>query len=167
MGTSSTPRRHGMLAGDVAKQLGIVVQTLHYYEREGLIPSSPRSESGYRLFTQELVDRVRFIRKAQAIGLPLAEVKDILRLTEEGSSPCARVQAALTEKLREVNKKLRELESFSRRAGFPDRGRSGASRERWLTACVCDRRAVAAAAASARDGAPLKARRSRTRAPRA
>lgn len=112
MGTKATLLRQTVLAGDVAKTLGIGVQTLHYYEREGLIPAPGRSESGYRLYTPELVERVRFIRKAQALGLPLGEVKDILRLTEDGRSPCDRVQAALSEKLREVNVRLRELESF-------------------------------------------------------
>ncbi len=101
-----------MLAGDVAKSLGIGVQTLHYYEREGLIPAPPRSESGYRLYSPELVERVHFIRKAQGLGLPLDEVKDVLRLAEQGSSPCGRVQAALADKLREVDERLRELQSF-------------------------------------------------------
>ncbi len=112
MNTNTLLRARGMLAGDAAKALGIGVQTLHYYEREGLIPPPPRSESGYRLYTPELVERVRFIRKAQALGLPLDEVKDILRLAERGTSPCGRVQAALTEKLREVDARLRELRSF-------------------------------------------------------
>lgn len=112
MGTNTRLRREGTLAGDVAKTLGIGVQTLHYYEREGLIPAPSRSDSGYRLYTPELIDRVRFIRKAQALGLPLDEVRDILRLTEEGASPCGRVQTALTEKLREVNERLQELQSF-------------------------------------------------------
>jgi len=101
-----------MLAGNVAKSLGIGVQTLHYYEREGLIPAPARSESGYRLYSPELVERVQFIRKAQGLGLPLDEVKDVLRLAEQGSSPCGRVQAALADKLREVDERLRELRSF-------------------------------------------------------
>ena len=108
----SAPRSQGTLAGAVAKVLGIGVQTLHYYEREGLIPPPPRSESGYRLYTPELVERVRFIRKAQALGLPLEEIKDILRLAERGASPCGRVQAALAAKLAEVDRRLEELHSF-------------------------------------------------------
>lgn len=105
-------RDAGMLAGDVAKALGIGVQTLHYYEREGLIPAPARSESGYRLFTPELVERVGFIRKAQALGLPLAEIRDILSLAEAGASPCGRVQRALAEKLAEVDRRLAELRAF-------------------------------------------------------
>lgn len=110
--TTTSLRARGLLAGDVAKALGIGVQTLHYYEREGLIPPPPRSESGYRLYTPDLVERVRFIRKAQALGLPLDEIKDVLQLAERGTSPCGRVQAALQMKLAEVDARLRELHEF-------------------------------------------------------
>ncbi len=111
--TPSTPiRTHGLLAGDVAKALGVGVQTLHYYEREGLIPAPPRSAAGYRLYSPALVERIAFVRKAQALGLPLAEIKDVLRLAEQGASPCGRVQAALAEKLAEVDRHLQELRSF-------------------------------------------------------
>lgn len=101
-----------LFSGAVAKRLGIGVQTLHYYEREGLIPPPPRTPSGYRLYPPELVERVRFIRKAQALGLPLGEVKDVLGLAEAGSSPCGRVQKALADKLRDVNERMRELKHF-------------------------------------------------------
>jgi len=76
-------------AGEVAKELGIGVQTLHFYEREGLIPPPARSDSGYRLYSRELVDRVVFIRKAQALGLPLQEIKDVLTLVEHGACRAA------------------------------------------------------------------------------
>lgn len=102
----------GMLAGEVAKALGVGVQTLHYYEREGLLPPPPRSASGYRLYTPELVERVGFIRRAQALGLPLEEVREVLTLAEEGACPCGRVQAALAEKLAEVDRRLAELHAF-------------------------------------------------------
>lgn len=104
----------GMLAGDVARQLGIGVQTLHYYEREGLIPRPPRTEGGYRVYGPELVERVSFIRKAQALGLPLDEIKEVLRLAAHGACPCGRVQGVLEEKLAEVDRRLRELRSFRR-----------------------------------------------------
>ena len=62
----------GMLAGQVAKRLGIGPQTLHYYERERLISTPQRTAAGYRVYTPELVDQLAFIRKAQALGLPLS-----------------------------------------------------------------------------------------------
>jgi DNA-binding transcriptional MerR regulator len=101
-----------MFAGEVARRLDLGVQTLHYYEREGLIPETPRSEAGYRLFSPELVGRVAFIKKAQALGLPLAEIREILKLADEGACPCGHVQRSLDAKLREVDDRLRELRSF-------------------------------------------------------
>lgn len=122
MGTNTGLRMQTMLAGDVAKTLGIGVQTLHYYEREGLIPPPPRSDSGYRLYEAEHVQRVQFIRKAQALGLPLGEIKKILRLAERGTNPCGRVERALADKLHEVDERLRELTSFRNElAAFVDR----------------------------------------------
>lgn len=111
---TATLRSRGLLAGSVARELGIGVQTLHYYEREGLIPTPERSVSGYRLYTPALVERVRFIRKAQALGLPLGEIREVLELSEHGGCPCGRVQAVLEEKLDEVDRRLRELRSFRR-----------------------------------------------------
>lgn len=105
-------RAHSMLAGDVARALGVGVQTLHYYEREGLIPRPARSESGYRLYPPDLVERVRFVRKAQALGLPLTEIGNVLTLIDQGTCPCGHVHGALAAKLHEVDQRLEELHSF-------------------------------------------------------
>lgn len=104
----------GLLAGEAARSLGLGVQTLHYYEREGLIPAPPRSTSGYRLYTPHIVERVAFIRKAQALGLPLDEIREVLALVAQGTSPCGRVERALAGKLAEVDRRLAELRSFRR-----------------------------------------------------
>ncbi len=101
-----------MLAGEAAKVLGVGIQTLHFYEQQGLIPPPPRSEGGYRIYTPEIIERVRFIRKAQALGFSLDEVKEIFGLVRRGSSPCGRVQTKLAEKLEEVDRRLEELRGF-------------------------------------------------------
>lgn len=101
-----------LLAGEVAKKLGVGVQTLHFYEQQQLIPRPPRSESGYRLYTPEIIERLRFIRKAQALGFSLDEIKEILGLAKQGTSPCGTVQKALAEKLNEVDRRLEELRGF-------------------------------------------------------
>jgi len=102
------------LAGEVAKALGIGVQTLHYYERQDLMPPIPRSASGHRLYGPAAIERVEFIRKAQALGLPLAEIREVVRLAARGACPCGHVQGLLAEKLAEVDAHLRELRSFRR-----------------------------------------------------
>lgn len=107
-----------ILAGQAAAALGVGVQTLHFYERQGLIPRPPRSRSGYRLYTPKIIERVRFIRKAQALGFSLDEIKEILGLARKGASPCGRVQAALKEKLLEVDRRLKELRDFRAELAF-------------------------------------------------
>lgn len=112
--SSQRGARHGkgMLAGAVAQALGVGVQTLHYYERESLIPAVPRSAAGYRIYPPELVDRLRFIRKAQAFGLTLGEIRDVLEMAEQGTCPCGHVKAVFVQKLTEVDRRLRELHEF-------------------------------------------------------
>lgn len=109
---NEVPPGSSRLAGEAATELGVGVQTLHFYEQQGLIAHPPRSRAGYRLYTPEIIERVRFIRKAQALGFSLEEVKEILGLARQGTSPCGRVQAALADKLGEVDRRLRELSDF-------------------------------------------------------
>ena len=83
--------------GAVAKAAGVGVQTLHYYERLGLLPKPERSATNYRLYAPETIRRVRFIKKAQMVGLTLEETRQILDLKDHGLTPCAKV-AELGEK---------------------------------------------------------------------
>src|SRR5437879_13120436 len=77
--------------GAVAKAAGVGVQTLHYYERLGLLSKPARSAANYRLYSPEAIRRVQFIKKAQAIGLTLEETKKILDLKDHGRAPCRQV----------------------------------------------------------------------------
>lgn len=143
MAANTKLRTGAMLAGDVAKALGIGIQTLHYYEREGLIPPPERTDAGYRLYTPALVERVGFIRKAQALGLPLGEIREVLQLAEGGGCPCGRVRSALQERLREVDRRLRELRSFRRElAALIDRSGELSARRDEAHVCAIVERAV-------------------------
>lgn len=117
MGRGASVENRGaafMLAGEAARLLGVGVQTLHYYEREQLIPTPQRTAGGYRQYNAEQIKRVDFIRKAQSLGLPLEEIREIVRLAEQGTCPCGRVERALSDKLKEIDQRLRELRSFRR-----------------------------------------------------
>jgi MerR family transcriptional regulator, copper efflux regulator len=100
--------------GAVAKAAGVGVQTLHYYERVGLLPKPKRSAANYRLYSPEAVRRVQFIKKAQAIGLTLEETKQILNLKERGRAPCAKVAQLGESHLREIDMRLAELRKYRR-----------------------------------------------------
>ena len=85
--------------GRAAKEAGVSVQAVPYYERLGLLPTAHRTPTGYRIYGPEAVDRLRFIKQAQALGFSLDEIREILRLRYEGRSPCECVRNLLQEKI--------------------------------------------------------------------
>ncbi len=101
-------------AGAVAKAVGVGVQTLHYYERLGLLQKPKRSAANYRLYTPEAVRRVRFIKKAQALGLTLEETKQILDLKDHGREPCRKVAELGEKHLHEIDVRLTQLRAYRR-----------------------------------------------------
>ncbi len=101
-----------LFVGKVAEAVGVSVQAVRYYERLGLLPLAQRTESGYRVYSPELVERLRFIRQAQAVGFHLDEIREILRMKYAGRSPCNCVRGMLEQKLKAVEDQLRELAAF-------------------------------------------------------
>ena len=90
------------------------MQTIHYYERFGLLRRPRRSAANYRLYSAEAIRRVRFIKKAQVIGMRLEEIKQILDLKEHGRAPCGRVAEIGEKHLREINTRLSQLRKYRR-----------------------------------------------------
>ena len=100
--------------GSIAKKAGVGVQTLHYYERIGLLPKPTRSEANYRLYSPEALRRVRFIKKAQALGFKLEEIKQILDLKSHGRAPCRKVPELGEQHLREIDARIAQLRTYRR-----------------------------------------------------
>jgi MerR family transcriptional regulator, copper efflux regulator len=100
--------------GAVAKAAGVGVQTLHYYERVGLIPKAKRSAANYRLYAPELIRRVRFIKKAQGLGLTLEETREILDLKDHGRAPCGKVAELGEKHFAEIDARLAKLRAYRR-----------------------------------------------------
>ena len=88
------------------------IDTIRYYERRRLLPRSPRSEGGFRLFSGETVRRVRFIKQAQEMGLSLDEIKELL--TNGGASQCKRVRDLLKAKIADLDQRMTILRRFKR-----------------------------------------------------
>ena len=112
--------------GELAARGGLSPQTIRYYERVGLIPSPQRSGSGYRVYLISSVERLKFIRKAQALGLSLSEIKGILSMADRGRCPCRLAKKRLRGRFSRIIKEmsyLREakvfLEAVLRDACFP------------------------------------------------
>jgi len=100
--------------GSIAKKAGVGVQTLHYYERIGLLPKPTRSEANYRLYSSDALRRVRFIKKAQTLGFTLAEIKQILDLKSHGRAPCRTVTELGEKHLQEIDARLSQLCAYRR-----------------------------------------------------
>ena len=105
---------NGMKIGELAKATGLTTKTIRYYELNRLLEEPRRTDSGYRLYDSEDVERLEFIKKAKSLGLSLAEIRDILLLYEQRQSPCVHVLALLDRKLEQVDKMISELDEFRR-----------------------------------------------------
>lgn len=99
-----------MLIGEVADATGVTTKTLRYYERQGLLHEPDRTSGGYRDYQSQVVDRVAFIKQAQAAGLTLAQIGEVLEVRDGGRPPCDHVAALVDTRLGEVDQRLAELE---------------------------------------------------------
>ncbi|TQF65916.1 heavy metal-responsive transcriptional regulator [Rhodococcus spelaei] len=98
-----------MRIGELADQSGVATRTLRFYEQSGLLSEPVRTASGYRDYGPEFVERLHFIRRAQAAGLTLREVRDVLTIRDRGQAPCGQVVDLLSEHLEQVRGKILEL----------------------------------------------------------
>jgi DNA-binding transcriptional MerR regulator len=99
-----------VLIGEVADATGVTTKTLRFYERERLLHEPDRTGGGYRDYQPQAVDRVVFIRQAQAAGLTLGQIREILEIRDGGRAPCGHVTILVDARLAEVEQRLAELE---------------------------------------------------------
>lgn len=100
--------------GQLAEAADVGVETIRFYERQGLIAQPPRRRSGYRQYPPEAVRRVRFIRRAKELGFTLREIKELLSLRVDPNTTCAEVRAMTRAKIGDVERKMVELEAIKR-----------------------------------------------------
>ena len=100
--------------GQLAKQTDIGLETIRFYEREGLIESPPRRPSGYRAYPPETVRRVRFIRTAKELGFSLKEIGELLALRVDPVESCAHVKTITEDKLADIDKRIGTLQRMRR-----------------------------------------------------
>jgi MerR family mercuric resistance operon transcriptional regulator len=96
--------------GQVARLAGVGVETVRFYEREGLLEEPPRRTSGYRQYSEEVVTRLHFIKRAQKLGFSLKEISELLLLRVDAQTSCDEVKQRTEAKLAEVERKLVELQ---------------------------------------------------------
>ncbi len=98
-----------MRIGDLAREVGINSKTIRYYEEIGLLPKATRSEGGYRLYGSETLDLLKFIKRAQGLGLALSEIKELAGIHAAGNLPCSHLRGMLETKVAELDEQIREI----------------------------------------------------------
>jgi MerR family transcriptional regulator, copper efflux regulator len=95
--------------GQLAGQSVYSVRTISFYEQSGLLPAPSRTPAGYRSYDQDAVSRLRFVRSAQALGLSLAEIADVLRIRDHQGPPCSYVAELLDTHIGALDRRIDEL----------------------------------------------------------
>ncbi|WP_171113245.1 MULTISPECIES: heavy metal-responsive transcriptional regulator [Streptomyces] len=101
-----------LTVGRIAARTGLSPKAVRLYEANGLIDPPERTAAGYRTYTDEAVPVLRFIRQAQALGLSLKEIKDILDLQRRGEQPCALVTSLLDQHLADIDRRIADLQAL-------------------------------------------------------
>ena len=100
--------------GELARKGEVHLETIRYYEREGLMPPPPRKSSGHRAYAPDAVRRLRFIKRAQELGFTLAEIKELLTLQRNPDQLCTDAVHRVDDKLAEVRRKMADLRAIER-----------------------------------------------------
>lgn len=101
-----------MRIGELADQAGISAKTIRYYEQIGVLAPPARTPSGYRDYDRSALGRLAFVRAAQAAGLTLGEIRQVIALRERGQAPCEHVTALLQRRARELGTRIAELQAL-------------------------------------------------------
>lgn len=109
--------------GGLARAAGVPTSTVRYYERRGLLSPKARSRGNYRLYGPSALERIHFVRSAQAAGFTLSDIALLLRFRDGDPAPCLKVQSLITNRLARVAKEVAELNAVD------------AMLRRWLRAC--------------------------------
>jgi DNA-binding transcriptional MerR regulator len=98
--------------GEVARRAGVGVETLRFYERSGLLDHPARTEGGYRLYDAEALKTLEFIKRAQALGFTLDEIKRIIAESRAGQRPCAEVRETVRRRLAELDEQMAQIRRY-------------------------------------------------------
>lgn len=105
----------GLKIGELAARTGITAKAIRFYERKRILPPPYRATNGYRLYSEDAIETLGFVRQATGLGLTLAEIKEIIAIRQGGRPPCTHVHRLLRDKALELDRKLKDLIEIRRR----------------------------------------------------
>lgn len=100
--------------GAIAKQCGVGVETIRFYERQGLVPQPQRPETGFRRYPPDTIKRIRFIQRSKSLGFSLREIRELLSLRVDSATTCDQVKTRAEAKIADIQKKVRTLKEMKR-----------------------------------------------------
>lgn len=100
-----------MKIGALAKEAGVTVDTVRFYERRGLMPTPARRASGYRVYEPEAADRIRLIKRLQSFGLPLDEILGLLAMVDDGTATCPNQRSRFEAVVARIDQQVKELKA--------------------------------------------------------
>jgi len=101
-----------MKIGEVSKKTGVGIEALRFYEKSGLLERPKRTQSGYRLYPAETLERIAFIKQAQTLGFSLEEINHLIGLKRKGESPCSEAREVIRKRLDALNEKIAQLITY-------------------------------------------------------
>ena len=104
--------RRMLKIGEVSKRSGVGVEALRFYEKSGLLDRPSRTYGGYRVYGEDVLDRLAFIKQAQALGFSLEEIRRVVEDARKGQSPCDEVREIVRRRMEELDARLRELQRY-------------------------------------------------------
>lgn len=103
-----------MRIGQIANRAGVIVETIRFYERKGLITQPPRNTGGYRQYPHEAIARIRFIKRAKELGFSLTEIAELLSLQANPKATCADVKQRAESKISTIHERVKDLQKMKR-----------------------------------------------------
>jgi DNA-binding transcriptional MerR regulator len=101
-----------MRIGELGNATGTTPKTLRFYEEAGLLAPAGRTPAGYRVFADDAIDRLNFIRRGRAAGLTLAEIREVIELRDAGAAPCRQVRDLLESRLAALDQQIADLQGL-------------------------------------------------------
>jgi DNA-binding transcriptional MerR regulator len=125
-----------MRIGEVARSTGLEASAIRYYESHGIVPEPQRTAAGYREYSEDGIELLRFVRRLRSLELPLDDVQEIISMRTGGQAPCAQVREAIAREAAAIDQRIEDLvrlrEELSRLTTAAD-----LVSDDWPTSCVC------------------------------
>ncbi len=125
-----------MQIGEASRHSGLEASAIRFYEADGVLPSPDRMESGYRTYSDDDVELLRFVRRLRSLELPLDDIREIVGLRTRGEAPCRAVRAALDREANTMDARINDLQRLRTELLGLQAATANLSDD-WPAACVC------------------------------